>query len=356
MATRILSNKAITFTLHVFAWLILFIIPYYVIKTFFYGIENYIPYRTYNSVIGYAIIFYLNYLWIVPKYFLNNKKGKYFLIAIATIIATSIVYIILDIFLFYGLEQKNFMNNGFPFHESSMSAADIAYQLFTYYIFAILITGFSVGFSMLKKHAQNEREKKDLEKEKLNSELALLKSQVSPHFFFNTLNNIDSLIDIDTNDAHGAIHKLSKLMRYLLYECQHESVLLSEEVNFIKNYIELMRLRLIKEFNLTVELPDDFNDLKVHPLLFIPFVENSFKHGISFKKDSFIHIRLTVEKNKIKFSTINSIGTISKQEVQYEGIGLENVKKRLTLLYPNKHKLIIEKNENKFLVDLELDL
>ncbi len=357
MPKRILSNKAITLFLHIFAWVIIFIVPYQFIKTFLYGFENYTPYRAYNNVIGYSLVFYINFFWIVPKYFFQKSKQKYFLYVISTIILISLLYIALDVFVFFDLDQKQLMSNQFISKAWELSIKDEAVQLMYFYTYSILISGFSLGLVMLKKHTQNERERKELEKEKLDSELALLKNQISPHFFFNTLNNIDSLIDVDPNDAHDTVHKLSKMMRYVLYESQHELSPLSDEVKFIQNYIDLMKLRLIDDFDLQVELPKNCGTTKVHPLLFVPFVENAFKHGVSFKKESFIKIKMVVKDKKIIFTTLNSIGSRNQPgDMQYKGIGLQNVKKRLSLLYPNKHKLKIEEKEDKFTVELELDI
>ena len=226
-----------------------------------------------------------------------------------------------------------------------------------FFFIASLIWGFSFGLAILRKWSQTEKERKELEKEKLNSELAFLKNQISPHFFFNTLNNIYSLIGIDQNDAQEAVHKLSKLMRYLIYDSEKGHSKLSEEVVFMANYIDLMRLRLSSKVSLSVTLPDDCRDIAIPPLLFISFVENAFKHGVSYREKSFIDINMTIEENHIRFLTVNSIGTSSNAEdSQYGGIGLENVKKRLALLYPGKHVLKAEKSEEKYIVELVLDI
>ena len=357
MAIKILSKKAITLFLHIFAWLIIFIIPYHFIKTVLYGFENYIPYRAYNNVIGYSLIFYLSYFWLVPQYFFRNRKGKFFLLTAGSIIIVSALYTLLDVYIFFDLDQIQLVNNNHIKEIGEISITSEAIQLMYFYTFSILISGFSLGLVMLKKHAKNEREKKELEKEKLNSELALLKNQISPHFFFNTLNNIDSLIDIDTNDAHDSIYKLSKLMRYMLYESQNELSLLNDEVNFIKNYIDLMKLRLIDKFELVVDLPKNCDALKIHPLLFIPFIENAFKHGVTYRKHSFIHVNMSVDEKHIKFSTKNSIAVKNQpEEKQFKGIGLENVKKRLALLYPGNHSLTIKESDDMFIVELDLEI
>jgi LytS/YehU family sensor histidine kinase len=210
----------------------------------------------------------------------------------------------------------------------------------------------------IEKHSESEKRQKELEKEKLNSELAFLKNQVSPHFFFNTLNNIYSLIEINKTDAQDAVMKLSRLMRYLLYESEHGQTPLSHEVNFMKHYIDLMRLRISPKVELKIDLPENDNGLKVPPLLFIPFIENAFKHGISYREKSFIDIAMQTENNRIIFVCRNSVtmGTGASPDENHSGIGLENVKKRLNLLFPGKHELKISKTDNEFLVDLRIEV
>ena len=230
------------------------------------------------------------------------------------------------------------------------------FRIYNYFYTSILICGFSLGLGVLQKLTQNEKERKELEKEKLNSELAFLKNQISPHFFFNTLNNIYSLIGIDTEEAQQSVHKLSKLMRYLLYESEQGESTLSDEIAFMKNYIDLMKLRLSHKVKLSVSLPENITDLRIPPLLFIPFVENAFKHGISYREPSFIDLKMIVEGNQISFLARNSLGTGNQPaDKQYSGIGLENVKKRLKLLFPDSHQLKIEQTQNEFNVTLKLE-
>ena len=192
-----------------------------------------------------------------------------------------------------------------------------------------------------------------MEKEKLNSELAFLKNQISPHFFFNTLNNIYSQIGINGSTAQESVLKLSKLMRYLLYESENGETLMSHEIDFMTNYIDLMKLRLSPRVELQIDFPKEFSDFSIAPLLFIPFIENAFKHGISYRDRSFIHIQMKIENDKISFSSENSIGKSSqKVDLQHSGIGLENVQKRLGLLFPGKHELIVNQDEAIFRVEL----
>jgi len=202
---------------------------------------------------------------------------------------------------------------------------------------------------------ENEKQRKELEKERLNSELAFLKNQISPHFFFNTLNNIYSLVQINTDDAQKSILKLSKLMRYLLYETEHGNIQLSQEIEFMMNYLDLMKLRLTQKVELSVSFPVKYKDISIPPLLFIPFIENALKHGVSYRDRSFIHILMEVNDQEIIFSCSNSIVT-KTEETADSGIGLENIKKRLALLFPLKHSLKITQADASFQVDLRINL
>jgi LytS/YehU family sensor histidine kinase len=231
-------------------------------------------------------------------------------------------------------------------------------QVYFFILLSILVTGFSLGLKVLERHSDTEKRQKELEKEKLNSELAFLKNQVSPHFFFNTLNNIYSLIEISKDDAQDAVLKLSKLMRYLLYESEQGKTLLSHEVDFMKNYIDLMKLRLSNKVELKIDFPDNMAEHHIPPLLFVPFIENAFKHGISYREKSFVHIALKIKNKTITFHCSNNLtGKTEKNHSEnHSGIGLENVRKRLNLLFPECHSLKIDTSGHTFDVLLEIDL
>jgi LytS/YehU family sensor histidine kinase len=229
-------------------------------------------------------------------------------------------------------------------------------HLFNFMFTSLFLVFFSVGMRVLERHSLTEKLQKELEKEKLNSELAFLKNQISPHFFFNTLNNIYSLISINAEDSQKAILRLSKLMRYLLYDSEHGNTKLSNEIDFMNNYIDLMKLRMTSKIILTVSFPEKYEDRSIPPLIFIPFIENAFKHGISNREKSFIDINMTTGKDSILFRCANSlIKTREESDPSQSGIGLENVTKRLNLLFPEKHEIKINKTEKEFEVLLQIN-
>jgi len=353
------SDNRLKVTLHIVLWTIIFVFPIYVFHSFGFTDLKQLT-HFYVNAIAYGLIFYVNYLYLGPIFYFNRKKWQYFLVVAGFIIAVFFLIVLINDQLLADHEKdKQFeeimkkLNEGRANRRPPFELFRVINYLFT----SIMITGFALGLGFMERHREDEKKRKELEKEKLHSELAFLKNQISPHFFFNTLNNIYALTGIDTPAAQESILKLSKLMRYLLYESEHGETLLSHEIDFMTNYIALMKLRLSPKVDLRVSFPDDYIDFKVPPLLFISFVENAFKHGVSNRDASFIAIRMVTEEGRILFSTENSIGKNTQlTDKENSGIGLENVKKRLMLLFPDTHKLIINQDEQTFKVELSIEL
>ena len=343
MAVR---RKGLSLILHSTGWIILFILPQFLIIGG--GFENIkTTLIIFFNTLTFGIIFYVNYIWLVPWLLKRGSWIKYLIAALTLVVLVSFA--------------SNFaFRKAFPIPpefrermrtEQQRNAAEGRNQrrhmpagmaVYNFYITAFLVTGFAVGLRFAESSVKKSEEIKELEKEKLNSELALLKNQVSPHFFFNTLNNIYSLIAINQADAQEAVLSLSKMMRYMLYESEQGNTKLSREIEFMRVYIDLMKLRISDRVRLTVDFPDEYDDVDVPPLLFIPFIENAFKHGVSYQRDSFISIALSREENIIRFRTSNTINTGTGETPQPDsGIGLDNVRKRLALLYPGRHELTI---------------
>jgi LytS/YehU family sensor histidine kinase len=171
------------------------------------------------------------------------------------------------------------------------------------------------------------------------------------------LNNIYSLISINTEDSQNAVLKLSRLMRYLLYESEQGEIKLNSEIDFMNNYIDLMRLRLTDKVKLNVSFPSDYENITIPPLLFISIIENAFKHGISYREKSFIDIAMDVSEEMINFKCVNSMVTNNNTELkENSGIGLENLQKRLKLLFPDRHEFKIEKSESTYHVTVRISL
>jgi len=349
------SDNNIALVLHGIAWIILIILPLYLNNVFGGGNLNRLL-QFYTHTLSAAIVFYVGYLWLIPQFYLRDRKARYFLILVLLISLTYVLtYYINDVLLFDPVMDAKFKEAFKNLEESGNVKTFKAFGLINHVLTSILISGFALGLGVMEKLKQNEKRQKELEKEKLHSELAFLKNQVSPHFFFNTLNNIYSLIGIDGPTAQDSVLKLSKLMRYLLYESEHGETLLSHEIDFMNNYIDLMKLRISQKVELQIDFPVEFSDVNIPPLLFVPFIENAFKHGISYRESSFIHIRMNIDGDQIRFTSENSIGKSSQTgDLQHSGIGLDNVRKRLGLLFPDKHELKISENETVFRVELAI--
>lgn len=214
----------------------------------------------------------------------------------------------------------------------------------------------SVTIRGLQQWRQMENTRRTMETEQLKSTLSHLQYQIQPHFFFNSLNNIYSLIEISPEKAKESVHGLSKLMRYLLYEAKVEQVVLADEIAFLNNYIQLMRLRLTGKVTVQTEFPTQIPNLRVAPLLFIPLVENAFKHGVSAHQPSFISIKMQVQNRQLLFTVTNTNFPKTEQDKGGSGIGLENLKQRLELLYPGKYELIQKVENDVFLSELRIDI
>lgn len=219
---------------------------------------------------------------------------------------------------------------------------------------AILLVGFNIAIKLMFKSLRDEQTLKELEHKRLQSELEYLKYQINPHFFMNTLNNIHALVDIDAAKAKKALVELSKLMRYVLYETSNKTIMLTREIQFLDNYIELMKLRYINKVDIDVVLPVTVPEVQIPPLLFISFIENAFKHGVSYRKDSLIRISMELDGDKLIFRCSNS--NRRKENEQHHGIGLENIRKRLRLLFGNDYTLSIEEADDSFNVLLIIPL
>lgn len=367
MKRHFFEGNIIKVLLHLLAWAILIGLPLYLIQRWQIGKDFIWHYYIITLISG--IIFYVNYLFLVPKFFFDKKKYRYY---VSVLVLIACFYFVSDISnkLVFKYESGTTRPEQIdrqpgeadkmlpPEGGASMARPGPSFRgmhLYNYAFTSLFLIFFSLGLRVLERNSQMEELQKETEKEKLNSELAFLKSQISPHFFFNTLNNIYSLISINPEDSQKAVLKLSKLMRYLLYESEHGNTMLSNEIDFMNNYIDLMKLRVNDKVQLSVSFPKKYEDKNIPPLLFIPFIENAFKHGISYREKSFIDINMVVTVESITFRCVNSlIRTKEEASNGHPGIGLENVSKRLNLLFPGRHELKIDKSENTFEVFLTI--
>ena len=221
-------------------------------------------------------------------------------------------------------------------------------------VILILMFGMNLGVKGYFKSREDRKRLSELEHENLEQQLEYLRYQINPHFFMNTLNNIHALVDIDPEQAKGTIVELSKMMRFILYEGDKNGVTLSREMEFLRTYVALMRLRYTDSVSIRTELPPEVPERSVPPLMLIPFVENAFKHGISYRRPSFIDIRVRVEGDRLHFICLNSKAEKSNEEKG--GVGLANVRKRLDLLFGSNYMLEIRDEAERYSVELNIPL
>ena len=220
----------------------------------------------------------------------------------------------------------------------------------------LLLMGMNLGVKLYFRSQEDAKVLTQIEKHALERQLQYLKYQVNPHFFMNTLNNIHALVDIDPERAKTSIVELSKLMRYVLYEGNNKLTPLSREVQFLRNYVQLMSMRYTGNVSISLDAPEVLPDLSLPPLLLVIFVENAFKHGISYRTKSFVEISLQPHGDRLLFSCRNSRPEIKHDENMKGGVGLSNVRRRLDLLFPADYTLDIKETEDIYTVKLEIPL
>ena len=287
-----------------------------------------------RQIVPFLLIFFIHNSFIAPKCLL---KGRYACYLIANVILTTVVFAAI---YFY---QQDY---------AWLFGSLTNYEFYWNVIFALMMNGTNGGIKLLYKSLLDEQHMFELQEENLKTEMASLKYQMNPHFFMNTLNNIHALIAIDTEAAKTAVIDLSKMMRYVLYDSEREAISLTADLRFLKNYTELMRIRYTNEVKITIHQPQELPErVAIPPLLLIVFVENAFKHGVSYTRPSFIDI--LIECNDAEFSATISNSRHPKSSTKPGGIGLENVRKRLDLIYGrSNYTLDIHEEEERYTVKL----
>lgn len=220
----------------------------------------------------------------------------------------------------------------------------------------LLLMGMNLGVKLYFMSQRDRERQKIIDQRNLEQQMEYLKYQVNPHFFMNTLNNIHALVDIDPERAKTTIVELSKMMRHILYEGSKKLIPLTREVEFLNLYVQLMRLRYTRKVHINVDVPLQLPELKLPPLMLIIFVENAFKHGISYREESFIDIKLRVEDKRLLFSCCNSKPTQVQRTNEKGGMGLQNVRQRLELLYDDDYTLDINDGEKTYEVKLDIPM
>lgn len=297
------------------------------------------------NTLFYAAIVYFNLLYLIPKYLSDKNFFIYVgLLLLSVILISPIkVFVLYFIFSAHPNLQMRFASN----------------QLW-YFIPTLIIAGNSTIYQIVSDWMKHSREARELQTQTMASELKFLRSQINPHFLFNTLNNLYALTLKKSDRAPEIVLKLSEIMRYMLYECNEKKVYLYKEVAYIKNYLDLERLRQGKDIQINFIIEGDVKDQKIAPLMFTPFLENSFKHGLNNQiKDGFVNIILTVERERVHLMIKNTKPDSVPSQIHSKksgGIGLANVRRRLELIYPAHHQLEITNEPASFKVELSIEL
>ena len=322
-------NKHIAAACHFTLWAYMFLSP----LTYWRGTNiNWIHYlMTCMQPLLLMVVFYANYLYLAPKYFVAGKH-RYDLI-LNVILITS-----LGIFLHYWMSLVNEMFVPKVSWRSEDTIGAVAYILRDSLNLAVFAAG-ATALAVARRWVTTDQELQEAEAERAQAELSNLRNQMSPHFLLNTLNNIYALTAIDTEKAQEAILQLSKMLRHMLYDYQQPTVPLKDEVDFIRNYVSLMKIRLPQSVDVVFSVNCSSCDLTVAPLLFISLVENAFKHGVSPTEPSFVHIKIEIDKvsRRVDLDIRNSNFPKTALDRSGHGIGLQQMQRRLELLYQDRY-------------------
>ncbi|GAA4924168.1 sensor histidine kinase [Mucilaginibacter defluvii] len=336
-------KKQWQFFWHVFVWVCLISFFFFIGKTNSkLSIEALLVLFVLFGLVNISL-FYINYLLLIPKLLDRKRYGTYIIIALGVILAYGFLkYGLALVYKEYALVKQKGQMIGFVSYYLS------AFFTSLIFVFLSIVLKFSTDWFL------NERIQRDLENQRLTAELSFLKSQVNPHFLFNSLNSIYSLAYQRSETTPEAILKLSEIMRYMLYESNDNKVDLEKEIHYLQNYIDLQKIRFGYKAFVEFEVKGDVTTQRIAPLLLISFIENAFKHGVANDPETPIKMNLTVDNGTLDFHIENKKHTNNRDASG--GIGLSNVKRRLNLLYPKKYTLDIDDTETCYVCNLKLVL
>ena len=343
------KNNTFQISIHILIWIVLFSIPYFLSSGTF---EDHLIEFSWIPIIFYAISFYINYGWLADKLFHKKERIIFICLNIALILIFLVLNFILRITIFkHDIPPHMHMPHRGPGGQPSMSL--FMYKDIISYLIPVI---FAVAIRATMRWSKAESLQKEAEKERLTSEIQHLKYQLQPHFFFNSLNNIYALVDTNPERAKENIHTLGKLMRYMLYESNTDKVLLSKEIDFMKRYIDLMAMRSSNKTSVSYQFPTLAQDVEIPPLLFISLIENAFKHGVSASKETKISFNLMLTNSNLYFVAENENLPKQSTDKSGSGIGLDNLEKRLKLLFPQKYTMTKKITDNIYWIGLSIDL
>ena len=329
-------NKKLKIFLHISFWGIMFLSPLAVMRGPGVTLPKYLV-NCMTSLLP-MLVFYINFLWLTPKYFVAGKHRYHLLI-------NTIMVVCLGFFLHYWICHAHLLFTSVPPARQYSLVESMLYIVRDITNLSIFAAG-ATAFVLAMRWQQNEDAMLEADAVRAEAELKNLRSQINPHFLLNTLNNIYALTAFDQKRAQEAIQQLSKMLRHMLYDNQEEKVSLGDEIQFLENYVSLMKIRLPETVDVQFDKKGAKNDLQIVPLIFISLVENAFKHGISPTKPSFVHISITTDveyqgsrgiRDVVICNIENSNFPKNHQDRSGHGIGLNQVQRRLDLAYPHRY-------------------
>ena len=341
-----LPQNARRILLHLMFWIVVTV--YY---TFFFGHQGGYYWYTYRFIVIFIPItmgttYFFNY-FLIPRYLLKKQIWTFALFSFYTFVL-SFYLISLAIFPFLILSDKEV--NFVTLDKSILDIYFLVVGLYTVILIAVLI-------KLLKYSFERQNASLHLQNEMKDAELKMLRMQINPHFLFNTLNSIYTLSLKKSDRTPEVVLKLSEMLNYLLYECNAEFVMLEKEIEFIRNYMYLQQIRFDHRLMVKMDIQDGFGNDQITPNLLMPFIENSFKHGVGRQREQArIYIQIKNENHLLVFCVKNTKPMQSDNDQQPGGIGIKNVQRRLKLLYSDKHSLSIEDKHNEYIINLDLDL
>ena len=296
-------------------------------------------------VVLYAALVYFNLLYLIPKFLAKKQFTAY----LGLLFLSILIFTPLRVLTLY-----------FKFSTMPHMQTDLVRNLNLFFVPTAFVAISSTVYKIVVDWVTNLREKQELQTKTMQTELRFLRSQINPHFLFNTLNSLYALTLKKSDDAPEIVLKLSEMMRYMLYECNEKRVLLKKEVNYLGNYLDLERIRHGKQAEISFDVQGTVDGQTIAPLMFIPFVENSFKHGVNHSvRESFVRIFMDVEDKAVQFYIENSkpeVAPLANPHRPSGGIGLVNVRRRLELLYPGRYELDAEESPDTYAVNLRIEL
>lgn len=335
------NTRNYTWLLHIAIWVVLFGMPFFSPRPGhpLHGGVDFI--RFFPTLISFLIIFYVNYFLLIKKYLYNKRVWMFILWNVILVAVVSVL-----VHFTHRMAFPMPVNPNRPMRpKTALDTVSFITRNTVIYLGIICV---AVAVKMTDQWYKDERKRQEIEKASAEAELAALKSQVNPHFLFNTLNNIYSLIQIDQSKAQEAVHDLSGMLRYVLYESESPTVTLGKESAFLGDYIKLMNMRCPKDAKVEVSLPGEESGRKIAPLLFIPLIENAFKHGISTTEPSSVKINLNEDGNYVSCIVENTCFPKDDSDRSGSGIGIKNLCRRLDMLYPGAYSFEYGKVQNVY--------